>query len=515
MVAKRTFITYDDFSGGEMGNMAPVNSTKHFRAINIWRYQNGGIGPRSPITTNQPTALTARAMAMVNKNRDGRLIAVFDNNTVQYFFPGSGATVTATPAPRTPSDAVVVGSDVVYISSAGTGFEFTALNIVALPNLPAGVLIEKYRQRFVAASGAAEPGPGFRFSALDDPATWPAANTFNIGSDGISELWVQRNTLIIPDDAGNFHRISGVLGVNETLSRIDQGPTVSQAGYGFIHRAYGGAVLSGNIWFPDGQILARFDGASIATRPPMTAPATQGSILFGSTRPAFIQGWDDDEFFWAYAINSSSPGGVAPWDRLGITHHHSDGAFTQHLVPVTAFTPTAGFPEVFAVTYGRSSAEFVLNGNTAGAVTAKVFSLTSAPSQADFPDTGANDGNSGAPVSATFRTADWHAPDGMEVFVEAIIIDYSFYSGNTNSVTVAVESTQPVDTNTIRASTGQVFVPTSNAQFPDSSIVQRGRQVFRMGDQAASGWFRILLSSWTGILINKITAVVSLQEARI
>lgn len=521
----RQAITFNEFSGGELGYEAPSfkNRPNSYRAINVWRYQNGSIGPRPPITRVTTTGtLSSKAIQVFNIVPGfGYMVFVYSDGTSQTLtFPSFVVTTHATPFPFLPTDSVVSGQEIFYVSNLGTGAKFNAVDIVSLPNLPRGLRIERFKQRFVVSGD----GTGFnytdiRFSAVNDGTTWPAANTFQVTPQGIiADLWVQRNSLLVVDHVGRLYRIDGTLGVNETLQQVDiipQYPTT----FGVLVSPYwagGGPVLSGDVWYKSGHRVVNFSGAQSYTLPGIPRPSFKPPIgvsgtVFTDSIPYLINGMDDDEFIWATYADSTDGNPVSPYDQIGLTWHHTDGTFSQHLVPVTAYTPDGAKPPVVGGV-SATSRRLILAASNGTAGPPQVYTQLLG---SDFPEAG-SDGDSGAPVQATLTTSDWMAPGGSEVVVNAVILDYSAMPGTVPaSLDLTVEAINPVDSNEVRTNAAVTFAPSVGSAYPDYNLVERGRKTFNMGEQGASGGFRIKIENWYGMQINEIIAIVSTQEARV
>ena len=504
MATVKQSIVLNDFSGGDLGYLRPAvsNDLSRFRALNVWRYPNGSIGPRPPLVRLTPsgTALITRPVYTFNSVLTNSVL-VFDDGRAQYFSSGALATATGT-ATNPPSDAVSVGGRVVYVSSAGTGFTYSGGAITNVAAIPAATKIEKYKQRFVALFTNT-----LYFSAVNDHTTWPAANFFAVTDEAlVEELWNQRNSLILPDSAGNIWRVSGVLGVNETLSRVDSGPFHN----GDNRWPSGGSALGGDIWYRSGLRTINFNGAGTVTLPGIE---TAGVTDFGFVNDGyFLEGFDDDEFLWlAPSDSAASSPFSAPFNGIAITHHHTDGTFTQHQIPVSAYTPASGVAPVMGIRDPLNRGmRFLTNG--AIGVGAKFYDFSP---QVNFPLTTENDGDSGAPVSATYRSNDWWAPQGSEVTVSGVTIDYSAApSVQDGALTMSIEALNPVDDNRVRTSASVEFTPETQGDFPDYNFVERGRKSFRFGEQASSGGFRLLIDDWSGIQIHQIIVTVDVTDAR-
>lgn len=165
---------------------------------------------------------------------------------------------------------------------------------------------------------------------------------------------------------------------------------------------------------------------------------------------------------------------------------------------------------------GENAMVFTTQGSTAHTEAPKFYEMDL---KGSFPDYTHNDGDTGATVKADFRTADYWDPEGQEIYVDGIFLDYAYSPNGSQStnqtVTVEIESLQLTEEAAPRAGGSVTFTPPTGTPSEPGSQIVRGRVRLPVRSVGAGGGFRVHLSNWKGITIRRITADVRLTAARI
>ena len=119
-----------------------------------------------------------------------------------------------------------------------------------------------------------------------------------------------------------------------------------------------------------------------------------------------------------------------------------------------------------------------------------------------------------SPVVADLYTHDYWDPEGREVYVEGIHIDYAYKAGQENTITIEVESLQLDDAAAFRAGGAVSFTPPSGTPSDSGAEIIRGRAEIPARSSGSGAGFRIHCSDWTGITLRKITADVRFTGTR-
>lgn len=545
----RQFIVWDNFEGGEEGRSRPSMSEIHnnsfegngmyrykppnsFRGINVWQYPSG-IGPRPPLRLSAITGLPVGVPHMIGVQPGNANLIVITGAASPYNVyeaPIGGAAVLRGTCVNPPSDYVFTGSSVLFTSDIGAGFsQATGAAPVAVAALPAGHRIVQYGDQTVVATGSS-----LRWSAPRDPTSWPAANSVSIGINGgtIEDLVVQRGKLVVLLGYGEIWQVAGALGTNESYSRIDivANPQSSLGGVAGGQR-HGAVSRQSGYWFPlsTTKYFINFTGARAypVEMPDMDLVGYNG---LSSAVECTVPTLNNDSFVaaaFAYPIDSATSASLCMWavrDGMGATRHVCPDLITsttRHIFPLTLNALNDPGVVGFAVVSATTSPQVYIMS-------------TEDDHPAKWAATNANykDGGSGLSAVATFRTGEVWDPEGGNINVASVIVDYSFVNPAITGFTsnpafdIRVESTQPTSDTRVDASSTVTFTPPTTANQETVGLVtmvppytaythaiSRGRASFQFGDQQPGGGFRICLDNWRDILIHRITAVVETTPA--
>ncbi len=511
-------IVFDDFSGGDEGRSRPMRTNPTtFRGINVWAYPSG-LGPRPPFQDLRISGLptdTVHTLTLLRSTSfsTNKLIMTLGTTVYRASFTFGAAASSAGTVTSAPSQGLQIGDKIYFISAAGQGSRVGDTGAPAdVAALPAGTSIAQVGEITVVRTLT---DPVIRWSAAADPTTWDVANTVNIGAGTpIMYILTQRNTLVVLKFDGQVWVVTGVLGVNETLRQVDLADPL---------RSSLPAVGNGsNLWYCGSKKMVKFTGAQAIVVDRPDVPGAAGytvkpwQVNPGSVLPLL----DDDEFLLVGTLDQDADlaNGRAVWACA-----YRKGAWTRHTVPVTyKFTGSASSQivatNVMTCQVGYEGKAIIGTFDDDGT---KLYLFESEQEYPLMPltvvDTN-NDGASGAPVVAEFKTGEvWH-PEGARVEVTSVLVDYSYDPSFTPLATyskfdLSVEALQNAGSATVRRSTTQTFVAPSSGSNPDGAPLVRGQARFQMGDQGAGVGFRVRLDDWRGIIIHRITVQVD-EEAQ-
>lgn len=546
----RKTIVFNDFSGGDSGRNRPEpGDSTSYRGANTWVYPNGAIGPRPPLqlftypTTGLPTGKSLRRFDAVVGQTGLWYSFAFSDGTVYSTIPPSGATASRGTLAGAPRDSAGSSDAVAYVSPAGAGgIIYSDGTFVNLTAMPTGYLVEWYGERMVVLNNPAKASPVLRFSDPDTAGfnVWDAADSQNVGPIGVGQaLYILRDALVIPKLDGTVWSFQGVIGFNETLRQIDKGRIHAIPAW-----AEGATAGSSIVFYTTGTTVTAFTGAQVLEilRPDFV-PVSGFVSGFNQNN----QGWvapltEEQSFLVVGTLDGSS---VATNKTIWMQSYSQKNGWNRHLVPVTTYSISAAFLDSFTST--DNARGVLVSSNTvegfsfiavpsdvAGNTTVRVYIFNALQERPYLPpglslvytvsSVTLKDADSALPVVASCSFAEWWSPDGSEVTVRSVQVDYTYdvdaaIASNLspavpNRFDISVEATEPMDGTTVQESTAIAFVPTAGTAI-DGSTLRRGRELFQFGDQGGAGGFRIKLADWRGITIHRITATVDLSEPRI
>lgn len=487
---------YEDFSAGEYGGLGAWRAPKgSFTGLNVTRYIDGSIGPRLSPKALTITGLPSGAVVAMGTGGTGSAercwfvvgttVYAFDptNFSSQAVLTYTGALTTA-PAAAYPAPSVTIGTKS-YLFNRADGKLWTidhvamtvaagATIIAAGGSSSAGASLVAYRDRLVAAT---TDDIKVYFSDPIAPTTWDADGYIEVGdlSRGITGLFAQRTHLAIakgnPVLNGHWWVVTGTLGVDEVLRQVTSGMA------------------------PDGQDVGDVDGL--------------GGVRFISTSrsPASFSGSLPTEgrhlsagsggMLKSAAFALRRPGDVL---HLGVKASESmhalamiDGTWTRH--QFSELAPAAAIDKgIAAVSPGTDLVVVPAKGRAQDG-----FWTWSA--YADNPKASTYGAVLPADTACSFTLPEWWAPDGREVSVRAVQVDFrSFVQGSGNN-------TWTLSLAPLRLHEGGAGTPQTHA-FAEASVgadVNRRRQaLFSVED--ANG-FQLSFSGLRGVAIQKITVL--------
>ncbi|MGH3849387.1 MAG: hypothetical protein ACRDRT_06755, partial [Pseudonocardiaceae bacterium] len=409
----------------------------------------------------------------------------------------------------------------------------------SIATMPAGALIIEYGQQIVILQISSPPT--LRWSFLNDGTIWPASYSVFVGSGTLGTgLYVQQDTLVVCKINGEVWVFTGVLGVSETLRRVDAGLVHPLQGL-----AKGAVVGSSVLYWTTGKDISAFTGAQskMLTRPDIVPVSGFNTEPFRNNVGHILPLEEDNKFF----IFGTVDGKVDDTERKPwATSFSPSQGWNRHTIPVTTYNLSSdymgGFTSKDNANAIRSTVSleglaiiFVPSDSVGGNnTTIRSYVLNSrleTPYLAVGEVLAANisgltnkDADTVLPVVSTLRTGEWWAPESSEVTVRSVMVDYSYDSdfrltaefGATvfNRFDISVEALQPADGTAVSQSTAIAFVPTAGTAI-DGGTMKRGRELFQFSGQGAGGGFRVLLNDWRGIMIHRITVHADVSEARV
>lgn len=411
------FGDYGDFGGRN----APEGS---FSGLNVLVYANGSVGPRPGFGDSTPASMpTGKILGFLLTNvvdREGFFII---GNTVRRFSTTTlaapstvgtlGTTPTALLSTKLQPEAKVL------IAVPGTGGAVYTANVsadtvTALTGSPRSKDVEQYGQQVLAL--ADDTPYRLWYSAVNDPNSWPAGNFTDIGDNySANAVLNQGNGVTIFKEQG-VYVLQGVPGSDSEI----------------VRRPFSGeGVLS----FLD---TSRDQQERIHFRPwTRVAPAT-----FNGQSPAY------DQFlqWFTYGVRNNilqeppAVTGVVSFNddmaptatvmlqgssqnKMIIQHN---GAWTRHSTSVDITGLASPYPSGlgFITTDG---------GNTG--VAAKFWRMELSADRPAFVSDGINQpgDNSTTPVPSSFSTREWWNPDGTEIAIRKVIVEFDRWdTGITN-----------------------------------------------------------------------------------
>lgn len=574
---KSARVVFDDFSGGDYGrDWAGSDSDNKFRAINIIYYPGGWIGPRQPLVRFElPSLEGERALP------DAALW--FVENDLLLMSDGSAWNV-QTGESNDPGDDqpdVTLFRDF-SVSHKQNGEMFCVSSDVAVqPSTVIGVkngsLTDTHPVFFDRPVGGPTPMPdGLRLGNLEDTdvlaswrvfywaennqaVVWDPVN-FNVTGRVIYDLIDQKNTLVLLVGARDANTVSesldaetrfgfvpgvqvfviyGTLGADATFRRVDTGPAPEATDTGsFIWSVSGDDVL----WF-NNRWLMKFDGSEVTVQdaplPRLLSAAgwnygPDAVVNFWCQNPGRAQG--------EYLLSGSLANNVGEADpnlRRGVFNwfHGKDAkAWTSHDPGIEFHAEPAmddaGFRDGSALSRkgdgnfyvyrrGENAMVFVTQGSTDEAEAPRFYEMDL---RSAFPSVAANDGDTDAPVTADFYTADYWDPEGREMDVEGIWLDYAYepqttteLQAATQTITLEIESVQLDNDARFRPGGTVTFTPTFTpagvSSEPGTNIV-RGRVFIPVRSSGTGNGFRIHATNWRGLAVRRLTADVRFTGAR-
>lgn len=500
MAGRSRIVRFDDWTAGEYGDLGASSAPdKSFTGSNVIRYTNGLLGPRPGLKNLAPTSVPTGVVWGMRGTGTGTRGIVFGVGTSVYGFTfgvGNAASSIGTVA-TTPTLAQIIqfGSDAYCVISGDKAYKIdpAAAAVTAYASAPGGECICIYGERMIIGYTAAAANR-IRYSAANDYTTW-SANYVDVGSVdwGITYVEEIRNRLAIANEGGEWWNLSGVPGVNDVLRRT---PREDAAPRKWHNAARLNERLLFNPYSDDYPV--GFTGA-VSDKFRYAHLRFTGSS--GNNIGVAGQGGQDMAMF--VEATSSSPKGLLFYQQTP-TYHTFGIAASRLISPVST---------------GAIASEnnpFILCDGGGAASAGKFYAF--APFL-DRPgktgDTLAQPGDdSTTPVAASFTTPEWWSPNGEEVTVRAVRVDFAKWntgSSSTNHFDLQVRSLHRYNQASTKDSAVIAFDEAASTTTSDGTTDSR---VYRFGDQGTGHGFQIVCSAMRGVAIDRFIVEIDLDPAR-
>lgn len=226
-MTRRRVRVWEQFSGGEAGALGVHGAAANqFVGNNVMVYLDGSIGPRPGLRELAPTGVSNGAVwAFFSASESRSRNLMYGQGTTVYGFdPPDGAAASLGTVATTPTTPQQIASQygglglLAIYGDKGYVLNPTTPTVTAMTGSPAGKVVCQYGERTIIANVAAYPYRVY-YSAASDPNSWPALNYFDVGLLEVTFVAELRNRLAIATSEGSWYVLSGVPGVNDSLSR--------------------------------------------------------------------------------------------------------------------------------------------------------------------------------------------------------------------------------------------------------------------------------------------------------
>lgn len=516
-------ITFDEFDAGEFGSEAPWKAPKNsFTGLNVLRYVDGSIGPRNGL---KEITLSGDAMTGV-VNGWGRQLAVGGKNmwlivdSTAYIMDTDGAVASlgavSGGAPTEPPQSVPKGARS-YVSSFADKLykidhDAATITAISTPNSPGLRCIAQYGERTLAGgarsvalaiTGKAPDGTTavqnrLYFSDASNPESWPAENFIDIGdsSADIRAIIPQRTHCVISMSDGSWWVLTGVPGVNPVLRTGVQSVSpvypqhAVQIGSGNIAYCIASSSTNGST-----AALGEFTGSQLVLNEKINYG--DGRLTFPLPTYSVIPLKNIHDWFVTGGPNVAA-------NRAALQQF---GAWSLHQWQVSGVTLSG-----FCVSNSLSDDQHLFTDGGAASTTPKFYRWRAYNNRPGFTsDTRGQPGDgSTTPFTANFTLPEWYAPDGREVDIVAVTVDFTSWntgSGSTNHFDI---------TPTILRTYNGASVVGTAASFDEAGSSSaatiagtRQRKRFDFSGLTAGNGFQLAFSALRGVAIQKIQVHIS------
>lgn len=420
-------VVWDDWSGGEYGDIPDHHAAPNqFTGMNVVVYRNGEIGPRPGIRsftndslghgfiTGAGFAGTAGAdhWVMVNKALstdveiyDGTGGSTWVVHSGAITTPSVGLDVTSFEEVDSATTYVLVPTNKLYrFDHVDGGSTITPLTFTD----PDGHAIAKYRDRLYGNSGNT-----VYYSEANDADTWDSSDFFKVGvGPPVRWMGTQRDSLIIITSDSRVYQYTGSPG-SDTLREIYTGtrhPWVFYPGQARV-------LPDGNLlfvpvdrdypaWLTGGRVV-EMDHLSILGGPDYSSADSSSEV-------GIYRLDEDDEALILFEQDHPTSG-----QQRAITYRDGKWFFFEWGVANISTLASTDGQEVVLLNDG---------GGTDPTVATFYTYNPKLERPAFTSDTYSQPGdNTDTPLDAYFKTGEWWAPEGQEVTVKNIIVDFTKY----------------------------------------------------------------------------------------
>lgn len=524
-------IVYDDFSFGEFGRLrpwlAPPNS---WTGMNMRVYDDGSLGVRSGVRDITPTGLVNGAVWMMNRCPGNNAEVAFgQNNRIRKFFintvPVQAVTTLTNTLTGTPTTAnsFFSGPTCYVVTTTEGAYSFDSTDVATLTGSPDGSSIALHGVRLVI-SGA----PNFsevRYSEAADYNSWPAANVVIVGDpNGGVAMVKQRDSLLLFKGSEGIFTLTGTLGVNAIIRQTSR---FTETGGDTHIGTLASSPDSEQVWFIptnaggltgmpmnySGAYLSEIDHIPVpfyqdAIVVPMPWRNGGGMVFLGKNPGATVDvnptlvlqkgAFTRHEF--SQSLNISSVAAVAmiedwrPDPSIPLPSTHSDEDQPGNCLIMTDGGSAGTTPKFYS---------WPLDMNRPGCETAVTGRMQERAGD-----------NSAVQVSGRFSLPEFHDPNGQEIRVRSVIVDFTSWNTGgslTNHFDLTVDcirrwegdSALTSDTNSYDEA-GALLSPAGTQQ----------RRNFSVGQQGKGNGYQLHFTNVRGVSIQRVTVVLDRTPGR-
>jgi hypothetical protein len=492
-------VTFAGWDGGEWGTLdteeAGRREAQMFTANNMVRTRAGLLSPRPGVKELAVTGLpagTVRGFGYAGTLGSDLWIIVGTGVYLLDGLAGGAATLLGQIAvtPNRPVQGVESGVGITHITVSGDKcyrINHITKTLTALAGSPGGDSIELWGERL--AVGGRDTARVF-YSEPANFAAWPALNFFDVGARAaVRALFAQRGHLTIALADGSWWVRTGTPGHSGELRRVSGGGV-----HPWHFTAQAAVMLGGDqiAYVPvSSDYPALFNGAVPREERHLGLIGALGSgYIDGFVDIKAVRGFRPDE--WVYVLPNQN--------RLAQFRH---GVWTHHTLPAAISSP-----------YVASNAQgliYLCDGG--GGSTPRVFTYQlNVERPGSVLDTFARPGdNSNTPLDASFRLPQWWHPDGHEVRVRGVIVDFETHtsgSATANRFDVTAVAMRSYGTPGEVGANTQTWTRTPAA-------LNRERVHLGFGDQGRGGGFELRFTNVRGVSIRSVVAVIDIWERRL
>jgi len=482
-----TTVVYDKWDKGEFGTMNPAQAPNgSWTGTNVVVYRDGMIGPRPGIkiidqgVPDTLGPLVGLGFTPVGGAGDTPIFFIIGTKVWLFDPDGTSSLVEASAelasAPPDNTIGVVIskesvrsiGSEVYFVVDNDKTYRLNGNTQVLTPiaDSAQGTDIETYRDRMMVANG----GLRIFYSAAADFSDWPAGNFFDVGpSWRIINMTEFRDSMLIFTASGAWTltgtATDGTLRrLSDTLPPQDKAVVKTNDDIVYVPSSRS-APVSYNGSYGDERSMQHLESWTSAGR------TCFGVQSYGNRDVLFLA--DNSKLLWrkngAWSIHSIGQG-VGPW----ITRYFDDN------VVLATTGSVSDDPDFYMLATNLDRPAFT-------------------------SDTWASPGDhSNTPLDASFRLPDYLAPEGKELRVRSVTVDFIKYttgSATNNNITITVTSQFRELVADDSSITPYVLF---NEATTGATAGVRTRKVYRGTPGTWGGGYRITLSDLKGVAIDRV-----------
>ena len=500
----RQVVVYDDFTGGEWGNLGPYEAKNNmWSGSNMLVYRTGELGVRPGLKNMTPSG-PAPAAGVVHgfgcQGVPGGDIWYIQGTATRSFGTDTGVggsalnTLTGALAeiPTSPVDVTTDTNQTIIASYTDKLYRINTVadTVTALTGSPGLRCVCLYGSFVVGGDVDGSLDNRLRFSDDANPNSWTATNFIDFGDNwSIHAVFPQRQHLLVMKQAGN-HIMTGFPGVNSVTRAQLNGPGV----YHPLHAAIGPddvvAYLPGDNTFPilhNGSTykqMEHLDNHLVVGHSGDSFPPSHGVAQCNGINRGF--------YFFQTSGNKM------------IAYHNKVWSYHTFGVNISGYVSKQG----------HGSRVYICDGGAVG--TAPKFywwnPLVDTPGGITGETRPGDDSNT--LLTGNFSLPEYWDKSGDEFYVRSVIVDFKTWNtgaDNTNHFDLYVQAknlyqqSATVDSNTVSF---------DSAQASSSSSGTERRQIFGFGEQGMGNGYQLHLTNIRGVAIKRITVVLDVRPVR-